>query len=185
MHNMHGLRPSGPWLSGQRCNWLAGTALALLLTLPEAALAQGYFGLGAQTRYAAAPQSRARVIRVRAPRPPAPIKVKQVPLPLERPAVTGAPAVQAPVEDAAESAKAAVPQEPRAAPALPKTEPPAASPPPSVDSPAQAAAPVTAAPVDPLAALDPADRPIAEKVRDLLAAKTDKIFANKKERSAV
>ncbi len=38
---------------------------------------------------------------------------------------------------------------------------------------------------DPLAALDPADRPIAEKMRDLLAAKADKIFANKKERVAV
>jgi L,D-transpeptidase YcbB len=38
---------------------------------------------------------------------------------------------------------------------------------------------------DPLASLDPADRPIAEKIRDLLAAKTDKIFANKKEHAAV
>jgi L,D-transpeptidase YcbB len=37
---------------------------------------------------------------------------------------------------------------------------------------------------DPLAALDPADRAIAEKMRDLLAAKVDKIFANKKERAA-
>ena len=42
----------------------------------------------------------------------------------------------------------------------------------------------TAAP-DPFAALDPADRPIAEKIRDLLAAKTDKIFASKKEHAAV
>ncbi len=47
-----------------------------------------------------------------------------------------------------------------------------------------AAATETAAP-DPFAALDPADRPIAEKIRDLLAAKTDKIFANKKEHAAV
>lgn len=38
---------------------------------------------------------------------------------------------------------------------------------------------------DPFAALDPADRPIAEKVRDLLAAKVDKTFPNKKERAAV
>jgi murein L,D-transpeptidase YcbB/YkuD len=38
---------------------------------------------------------------------------------------------------------------------------------------------------DPLASLDPADRVIAEKVRDLLAAKNDRIFASKKERSAV
>src|SRR5919201_916624 len=38
---------------------------------------------------------------------------------------------------------------------------------------------------DPLATLDPADRAVAEKIRDLLAAKTDKIFANKRERAAV
>src|SRR5947209_7930122 len=38
---------------------------------------------------------------------------------------------------------------------------------------------------DPLAALDPADRAIAEKIRDLFAAKSDRIFANKKERAAV
>jgi len=44
---------------------------------------------------------------------------------------------------------------------------------------------VETAPPDPLASLDPADRPIAEKIRDLLAAKTDKIFATKKEHAAV
>jgi murein L,D-transpeptidase YcbB/YkuD len=38
---------------------------------------------------------------------------------------------------------------------------------------------------DPLAALDPADRAIAEKLRDLFAAKTDKIFANKNQRAVV
>src|SRR6187397_2729035 len=38
----------------------------------------------------------------------------------------------------------------------------------------------TAAP-DPMASLDPADRAIAEKIRDLLATKADKIFASKKE----
>ena len=42
-----------------------------------------------------------------------------------------------------------------------------------------------AVPVDPLASLDVADRPIAEKVGDLLAAKTDRLFAGKKERAAV
>ena len=42
----------------------------------------------------------------------------------------------------------------------------------------QAAAP------DPLASLDPADRVVAEQIRDLLTAKADKIFANKKERAA-
>jgi murein L,D-transpeptidase YcbB/YkuD len=41
----------------------------------------------------------------------------------------------------------------------------------------------TAAP-DPMASLDPADRVVAEKIRDLLATKGDKLFAAKKERSA-
>ena len=38
---------------------------------------------------------------------------------------------------------------------------------------------------DPLASLDPADRAMAEKIRDLLAAKSDAIFAGKSERKAV
>ena len=55
---------------------------------------------------------------------------------------------------------------------------------PPAASPAPATVTETAAP-DPFASLDPADRPIAEKIRDMLAAKTDKIFANKKEHAAV
>jgi murein L,D-transpeptidase YcbB/YkuD len=42
----------------------------------------------------------------------------------------------------------------------------------------QAAAP------DPMASLDPADRPVAEKIRDFFAGTSDRIFANKKERAA-
>ena len=38
---------------------------------------------------------------------------------------------------------------------------------------------------DPLASLDPADRAIAEKIRDLLAVKSGRMFASKKEREAV
>jgi murein L,D-transpeptidase YcbB/YkuD len=38
---------------------------------------------------------------------------------------------------------------------------------------------------DPLAALDSADRPVAEAIRDLLATKSDRLFANKNERAAV
>jgi murein L,D-transpeptidase YcbB/YkuD len=38
---------------------------------------------------------------------------------------------------------------------------------------------------DPLAALNPADRAVAEKIRDLLATKADRFFASKKERTAV
>jgi len=41
------------------------------------------------------------------------------------------------------------------------------------------------APPDPLASLDPADRAVAEKIRDLLATKADKLFTVKKERAAV
>jgi murein L,D-transpeptidase YcbB/YkuD len=70
-----------------------------------------------------------------------------------------------------------------AAPVQAETPPPA-----KAEAPPAPAAPQvvteTAAP-DPFASLDPADRPIAEKIRDLLAAKTDKIFATKKEHAAV
>src|SRR6266487_1734013 len=64
----------------------------------------------------------------------------------------------------------------------------AASPAEQVSTPTLAADPVAmteqAVPADPLASLDPADRAIAEKIRDLLAATSDKIFASKKERAA-
>jgi len=66
-------------------------------------------------------------------------------------------------------------------PAPAATTAPAAIPAPAA---APAAATETVAP-DPFASLDPADRPIAEKIRELLAAKTDKIFASKKEHAAV
>jgi murein L,D-transpeptidase YcbB/YkuD len=48
----------------------------------------------------------------------------------------------------------------------------------------QAAAPELASAPDPLAALDPTDRAVAEKIRDLLAAKPDRFFANKKDSAA-
>src|SRR5262249_61907267 len=67
---------------------------------------------------------------------------------------------------------APAPAEKGAAPPAPRASPGAAS--------EQAAAPAP----DPLATLDPADRAVAEKIRDLLAAKTDKIFASKRERAA-
>jgi murein L,D-transpeptidase YcbB/YkuD len=66
---------------------------------------------------------------------------------------------------------------------------PAEAPAPAVGTPA-APADTTAAKApefapDPLASLDPADRPIAEKIRDLLTAKSDRIFGTRKERAAV
>src|SRR5262245_39369172 len=42
------------------------------------------------------------------------------------------------------------------------------------------AAPAVETPPDPLASLDPACRPIAQKIRDLYPAKADRIFANRK-----
>jgi L,D-transpeptidase YcbB len=68
-----------------------------------------------------------------------------------------------------------------AAPQLPETTP--ATVPAPTDTTKDATTPAT--PPDPMAALDPADRPVAEKIRDLLAAKTDKIFTSRKERAAV
>ncbi len=65
--------------------------------------------------------------------------------------------------------------------ATPANEPPAVSnsaPPDPVTATEQTVAP------DPLALLDPADRVIAEKIRDLLATKSDRLFAGKKERAA-
>ncbi len=106
------------------------------------------------------------------------------------PQVAAVPATTATAQPAAETTAAtattpdalppeitipAPPAQPAAAPAQPATEPSATE---------QTATEKTVAP-DPMAALDPADRPIAEKMRDLLAGKTDKIFTSKKERSAV
>jgi len=56
---------------------------------------------------------------------------------------------------------------------------------PAATDPTPSEATPEAPPPDPLASLDPADRPIAEKIRDAFAAKVDKIFSNKKERSTV
>ena len=52
-------------------------------------------------------------------------------------------------------------------------------------APAAAVAAEQAAPPDPLASLDPADRAVAEKIRDLFLGKADKIFAGKKESAAI
>jgi L,D-transpeptidase YcbB len=115
----------------------------------------------------------------------------------EKPAAApaAAPAASAipPASDNA-TTTGAISTKPDAVPASVATPAPAANPEPA--QPATAAAPanassepaVAAAPAaqpDPLASLDPADRPIAEKVRDLLAGKAEKIFPTKKERTAI
>jgi L,D-transpeptidase YcbB len=102
-------------------------------------------------------QSRSRT-NAPAAKPPAATQAA-VPAPEQAPLPppTAADIEAAPVN--ADAAKNVVPEEPQAAAAAP--------------------------PVDPFAGLDPADRPVAEKIRDLFAAKVDKIFTSKKERAAV
>jgi murein L,D-transpeptidase YcbB/YkuD len=80
---------------------------------------------------------------------------------------------------------AASPAEPQAD--VPVTTPASTSPAPAVAPAPGANEPTIAAEqkVDPLAALDALDRPIAEKLRDLLATKSDRLFVSKKERNAV
>jgi murein L,D-transpeptidase YcbB/YkuD len=157
---------------------LAGTALALILAVPTSAHAT--------------------------PRNETTSKVAAVPAA----GTTGSPAAAAPAAStplpAPAAATPATPDvldivviPPAPAVAIPAAVNPAATPAAAVNPPATPAAsraaptapaePVTAVepPPDPLAALDPADRPVAEQIRELLAAKAEKIFASKTERTAV
>jgi murein L,D-transpeptidase YcbB/YkuD len=105
--------------------------------------------------------------------------------------MAAAPMAGSPTEPMAASPAtpiAVAPPAPAAVPAAPVTEPaaetstptPAAEPAVTVQ---ETVAPV-APPPDPMASLDPADRPIAEKIRDIFAAQSDRIFTSKKERAA-
>jgi len=72
------------------------------------------------------------------------------------------------------------------APTAPASESPAATIDPTPAKPTDPVSPTEQSVVpDPLASLDPADRVVAEKIRDLLAAKSGAIFASKSERMAV
>ncbi len=145
---------------------LASTALALILAAPIGATAQD---AGAPVTPPAAQAPAAQPVaesgRAAAPSEPAPT-------PGEAAAAAGAAALSvaptAPSAGTSETGKAAASPDVAAAP----------------PGNAASASEQTAAP-DPLAALDPADRAVAEKIRDLLAAKSDKIFVNKRERAAV
>ncbi len=101
--------------------------------------------------------------------------------------VAATPAVTPAATLAAMTAEPASTQAARAT-ATEASEPPAissgASPEPATAT-EQAASMEQAATPDPLASLDPADRAVAEKIRDLLATKPDSFFASKKERTAV
>ena len=156
---------------------LASTALALILAAPICASAVAQEA-GAPSATAATPSQAAAAAGAAAARQAAaePAPSATAATPSEAAAAAGAAAV-------ARREAAAVPSPAPAATS--ETAPPpddAAVPTPATDP---AVASEQAAAPDPLAALDPADRAVAEKIRDLLAAKTDTIFANKRERAAV
>jgi L,D-transpeptidase YcbB len=151
---------------------LAGTALALVLAAPFGAYAQA-------PAEAAKPAAEDRVkppaLGESIPKPPAPPEQDAATPPAAaQPAVVAQPPAAAAAPAAAAQPPAAAAQPPAAAQAPAE---------PAADAKAAAAEPPVV--VDPLASLDPADRPIAEKIRDLFAAKSDKIFASKKERAAI
>ncbi len=160
---------------------LAGTALALVLAAPLGAARAQHASAGA---VAAVPTS--------APKPTASDDALRPSLPAEIRPATGETQKAATTDSVTKPAEA-TPDANSTGTVTPSgtvaTTPntPAAAAPEATQAttaqPADAAAPIVAA--DPLASLDPADRAIAEKVRDLFSAKADQIFANKKERAAV
>jgi L,D-transpeptidase YcbB len=184
-------------MSGCRYRILASTALALIFAAPAGFAAAQEAGDSSVGPSAAADQS--------APSPaPAAAASDAVPgakyatagaatAPAKPAATSEQPALptQAAVQDAAATAPAGTastvvkdtPAPSAPAAAAPEAATPAAAP----ASPAVATEQAAPTP-DPMAALDPADRVVAEKIRDLFAAKTDKtadrIFLAKKERSA-
>jgi L,D-transpeptidase YcbB len=147
---------------------LASTALALILAAPLSP-ANAWWPPRPPAKVTHAPKAKV------AKQDPAPVKQQESAPAASEPAAAAPSAVETPtgaIQPAAAPADATPAATPAAAPAV--------------------AAEPAVPPPDPLASLDPADRPIAEKIRDLLAAKgdrtggpADKIFATKKERTAV
>jgi L,D-transpeptidase YcbB len=156
---------------------LASTALALILAAPigASAIAQD---AGASSATAATPSQAAAAAGAAAARQAAaePAPSATAATPSQSAAAAGAAAVATGEASAAPGTAPAATSETATAPKDAAVSTPATNP--AVAS-EQAAAP------DPLAALDPADRAVAEKIRDLLAAKSDTIFASKRERATV
>jgi murein L,D-transpeptidase YcbB/YkuD len=156
---------------------LASTALALILAAPigASAIAQD---AGASSATAATPSQAAAAAGAAAARQAAaePAPSATAATPSQSAAAAGAAAVATGEASAAPGTAPAATSETATAPKDAAVSTPATNP--AVVS-EQAAAP------DPLAALDPADRAVAEKIRDLLAAKSDTIFASKRERATV
>src|SRR5262245_58378488 len=180
-------------MSGCRYRILASTALALILAAPAgfaAAQEAGDSSVGPSApvdRSAPSPAPAAAASEAvpgakyatagAATAPAKPAAASEQPAPPTQAAVQGA-AATAP----AGAASTVVKDSP--APSAPAAAAPDAAAPANPAIATEQAAP----PPDPMAALDPADRAVAEKIRDLFAAKTDKsadrIFLAKKERSA-
>ena len=156
---------------------LASTALALILAAPIGASAFAQ-DAGASRATAATPSQAAAAAGAAAARQAAaePAPSATAATPSQAAAAAGAAAVVTREASAAPGTAPAATSETATAPKDAAVSTPATNP--AVAS-EQAAAP------DPLAALDPADRAVAEKIRDLLAAKSDPIFASKRERAAV
>jgi len=156
---------------------LASTALALILAAPIGASAFAQ-DAGASRATAATPSQAAAAAGAAAARQAAaePAPSATAATPSQAAAAAGAAAVGTREASAAPGTAPAATSETTTAPKDAAVSTPATNP--AVAS-EQAAAP------DPLAALDPADRAVAEKIRDLLAAKSDTIFASKRERAAV
>src|SRR5438128_1789962 len=155
---------------------LASTALALILAAPIGASAFAQ-DAGASSATAATPSQAAAAAGAAAARQTAaePAPSATAATASQAAAAAGAAAVATREASAAPGTAPAATSETTTAPKDAAVSTPATNP--AVVS-EQAAAP------DPLAALDPADRAVAEKIRDLLAAKSDPIFASKRERAA-
>ena len=160
---------------------LASTALALVLAAPVGAARAQHVSAGAQVATVPTSDSKAATSDD-ALRPNLPAEI--VPATGESQGATTTDSATKPAEAApdANSTGTITPSGTATTTPVPATAAPEATQA-TTAQPADAATPVVAA--DPLASLDPADRAIAEKVRDLFSAKADKIFANKKERAAV
>src|SRR5262249_28326608 len=148
---------------------LAGTALALVQV---GLLASGNFDARAQSPAADRKEIEALVPLPDAADVPPPTFGDFSRVPLPDPVPVGAIVAPAPAQ-------------PAEGPAAGSTA--TASPPPATEPPAAEAKEPPKEPAKPVFAVDlsPADRAIAEKLRDLLTAKNDRIFDRKKERAAV
>ena len=151
---------------------LASTALALVLAIPLGGMAARNDGQGAAAPTSAAPS------------------VTPITIPAATPVATAAAIPTEPVvpQPAAQAAPAAATPTNK----LPANKPATISGGASLELArvadriaAELAAAEQATSPDPLVSLDPADRAVAEKIRDLLAAKPDSFFGSKKEHEAI